>query len=266
MGWMNPYTEWKPDDFCGITFLNIPAETLWKPDIIIAEKIERSKDPSSPYLNIRFYGRVIWWNEEVIITSCKMHIYKFPFDTQSCSITFKSVTHTDAQLQISTVTDNKHVTWLSEMSIQTEYEWLFINMNISQKTVQYPRSQTLHVFTITMKRRAALYIANFLLPILFFLCLDSASFLISDTGGEKLSFKITVLLAVTVMQLLLNDILPGSSNRIPLISIFCIGIFSLMLLSVLETIVVKNLIDRDVSSQEKKTDEEQNLKKKRGSS
>lgn len=44
-----------------------------------------------------------------------------------------------------------------------------------------------------------------------------ASFLISDNGGEKLSFKVTVLLAVTVMQLILNEILPSSSNRIPLI-------------------------------------------------
>lgn len=68
-----------------------------------------------------------------------------------------------------------------------------------------------------MKRRPLLYIVNFLLPVLFFLCLDMASFFISDNGGEKLSFKVTVLLAVTVMQLILNEILPASSNRIPLI-------------------------------------------------
>lgn len=68
-----------------------------------------------------------------------------------------------------------------------------------------------------MKRRSALYIANFLLPIMFFLGLDLASFGISDSGGEKLGFKVTVLLAVTVMQLILNDILPASSDRIPLI-------------------------------------------------
>ena len=68
-----------------------------------------------------------------------------------------------------------------------------------------------------MKRRSALYIANFLLPVLFFLCLDLSSFMISDSGGEKLSFKVTVLLAVTVMQLILKDILPSSSDKIPLI-------------------------------------------------
>lgn len=71
-----------------------------------------------------------------------------------------------------------------------------------------------------MKRRPILYIVNFLLPVLFFLCLDLSSFLISDRGGEKLSFKVTVLLAVTVLQLILNEILPSSTNWIPLIGGF----------------------------------------------
>lgn len=70
---------------------------------------------------------------------------------------------------------------------------------------------------ITMKRRPVLYIVNFLLPVLFFVCLDLSSFLISEKGGEKLSFKVTVLLAVTVLQLILNEILPSSTDRIPLI-------------------------------------------------
>lgn len=68
-----------------------------------------------------------------------------------------------------------------------------------------------------MKRQSLLYIINFLLPILFLLSLDVASFFISEREGEKLSFKVNVLLAVTVMQLLLNEILPSSSDQIPLI-------------------------------------------------
>lgn len=68
-----------------------------------------------------------------------------------------------------------------------------------------------------MKRQPLLYIVNFLLPVLFLLSLDIASFFISEREGEKLGFKVTVLLAVTVMQLLLNEILPSSSDRIPLI-------------------------------------------------
>ena len=70
---------------------------------------------------------------------------------------------------------------------------------------------------ITMRRRPVLYVVNLLLPIWFFMCLDVASLFISEKGGEKLSFKVTVMLSVTVLQLILNDILPSTSSRIPLI-------------------------------------------------
>lgn len=69
-----------------------------------------------------------------------------------------------------------------------------------------------------MKRCSVIYIVNFLLPILYLLCLDLVSLLMSDTGGEKVGFKTTALLAITVMQLILNDILLSSSDKIPLIS------------------------------------------------
>lgn len=68
-----------------------------------------------------------------------------------------------------------------------------------------------------MKRRPLLYVINFLLPILFFLSLDLASSFIADHRGEKLGFKVTVLLAISVLLLILNDILPSMSNKTPLI-------------------------------------------------
>ncbi|KAL3051166.1 hypothetical protein OYC64_001438 [Pagothenia borchgrevinki] len=143
----------------------------------------------------------------------------------------------------------------------TQYEWLFLNLAVNSSNLTIHHGQSRIIYTITMRRRSALYIANFLVPILFFFCLDLASFLISDSGGEKLSFKVTVLLAVTVMQLILNEILPSSSDRLPLMAVFCIGIFGLMMISLLETILVMYLIDRDSASEENQADTGLNVKK-----
>lgn len=68
-----------------------------------------------------------------------------------------------------------------------------------------------------MKRRPLLHVINFLLPILFFLTLDLSSFFISDHRSEKLGFKVTILLAISVLLLILNEILPAMSNETPLI-------------------------------------------------
>ncbi|KAG7222283.1 hypothetical protein INR49_027287 [Caranx melampygus] len=207
---------------------------------------EKDKTTQSPRLVIMNDGTVLYQNNQVLVSSCKMHIYNFPFDIQSCNLTFKSLLYPDSELQLRPQTTSEAATNYTREMMRTQFEWLFININITKTTSnRFAFEQDEIIFTINMKRRSVLYIINFILPVLFFLCLDLASFLISDSSGEKLSFKVTVLLAVTVMQLILNEILPSSSNRIPLIALYCIGIFAMMLLSLLESILVMYLLEKD---------------------
>ncbi|XP_076616557.1 5-hydroxytryptamine receptor 3A-like [Chaetodon auriga] len=255
--WHNEYISWDPNQFCGIDNVSLPNEVLWKPDLTIEEMTEKDKAPPSPYLTINNKGDVEVQDDQVLVSTCRMHIYKFPFDIQSCNLSFKSVTHTAKDIRLHASDNSSEATEWSREVMRTQYEWLFINMTVTANNATDLVSQDMIIYTITMKRRPLLYIVNFLLPVLFFLCLDLASFMISDTGGEKLSFKVTVLLAVTVLQLILNEILPSSSDRIPLIAVYCIGIFALMLLSLLETILVMNLMEKDSTSQQHEADIDQ---------
>ncbi|XP_019960776.1 5-hydroxytryptamine receptor 3A-like [Paralichthys olivaceus] len=260
MRWHNEYISWDPKQFCGIDNVSLPTELLWKPDITIEEMTEKDRAPPSPYLTINDKGDVEVHNDQVLVSSCRMHIYKFPFDIQSCSLSFKSVIHTAKDIRLRPSDNSSEATEWSREVMRTQYEWLFINMTVTANNATDPLGQDIIVYTINMRRRSALYIVNFILPILFFLGLDLASFLISDTGSEKLNFKVTVLLAVTVLQLILNEILPSSSNRIPLIAVYCIGIFALMMLSLLETILVMYLIERDSAPQDNEMDEHRSLR------
>uniref|UniRef100_A0A8P4KAE1 Neurotransmitter-gated ion-channel transmembrane domain-containing protein n=1 Tax=Dicentrarchus labrax TaxID=13489 RepID=A0A8P4KAE1_DICLA len=196
-------------------------------------------------------------------TAChlKTHtIHSFFLNLQrNHSIVFLSPTSVE-EIELEQYLNSSKITEGSNELMRTQYEWLFINMKVKSLTDNYfGFYQSTIIYTVTMKRRSALYIINFMLPVLFFLCLDLASFLISDSGGEKLSFKVTVLLAVTVLQLILNEILPTSSNRVPLIAVYCIGTFGLMMLSLLETIVVMNLRGRDSALKNNEAHKDQSL-------
>ncbi|XP_053719967.1 5-hydroxytryptamine receptor 3A-like [Synchiropus splendidus] len=248
MTWHNDFISWDPREFCGINNISLPADYMWKPDLTIEEMTERDRAPPSPYLSINDKGAVEVQNDQVLVSTCRMHIYKFPFDIQSCNLSIKSVIHTIRDIRLYAVDNSSEATEWSREVMRTQYEWLFINMTVTSHNTSDFTSQDVIIYTINMKRRSILYIVNFLLPVLFFLCLDLSSFLISDDGGEKLSFKVTVLLAVTVLQLILNEILPASSNRIPLIAVYCIGIFGFMMLSLLETILVMHLMQKDSKS------------------
>ncbi|CAB1441581.1 unnamed protein product [Pleuronectes platessa] len=280
MRWHNEYISWDPNQFCGIDNVSLPTELLWKPDLTIVEMTEKDKAPPSPYLTINAKGDVEVQNVQMLVSTCRMQIYKFPFDIQTCNLTFQSLIHAAKDIRLRASDNSSEATEESREAMRTQYEWLFINMTVtprnstdllckdvlvytvgimtllknslspSHSPLAMKEKLVLVLWKIKMKRRSALYIINFILPILFFLCLDLASFLMSDTSGEKLGFKVTVLLAVTVLQLILNDILPSSSDRIPLIAVYCIGIFALMMLSLLETIVLMYLIEKDSAPQD----------------
>lgn len=62
-----------------------------------------------------------------------------------------------------------------------------------------------------------LYVVILIVPLFYLLVLDVASFFISEACGEKLSFKVTVLLSISVLLLILQDMLPSTEDRLPMI-------------------------------------------------
>uniref|UniRef100_A0A3B3YDV5 Uncharacterized protein n=1 Tax=Poecilia mexicana TaxID=48701 RepID=A0A3B3YDV5_9TELE len=200
--WNNEFISWDPAQFCGITHISVPKDLLWTPDLFIYEMIE--KDDSPRYLNVmvNFDGTIIAGDDIRVVTTCKMDVHKFPFDTQECSLSIGSSVYC-GEMRILPSSNSSRVTQFSQQIMKTQGEWEFLHLSV------------------TIKRRPLLHVINFLLPILFFLSLDLASFFISDHRGEKLGFKVTVLLAISVLLVILNDILPAMSNKTPLIGTNC---------------------------------------------
>ncbi|KAM4715250.1 5-hydroxytryptamine receptor 3A-like [Anableps anableps] len=246
MQWNNEHISWDPAQFCGITQISVPKDLLWKPDLFIYEMIEKDDSPRNPNILVTFDGTVIAGDDIRVVSTCKMDVHKFPFDTQECSISIGSAVHCEKEMQILPSSNSSRVTQFSQQIMKTQGEWEFLRLSINNSILTFDnRSYDRLIYTITIKRRPLLHVINFLLPILFFLSLDLASFFISDHRGEKLGFKVTVLLAISVLLVILNDILPAMSNRTPLIATYCIVVFALMLLSLLETILVTYLIEKD---------------------
>lgn len=71
------------------------------------------------------------------------------------------------------------------------------------------------LFQVTVSRRPMLYVINFIIPLFFFLILDLGSFFINEARGEKLGFKVTILLSISVLLLILKDMLPSTEAKLP---------------------------------------------------
>lgn len=70
---------------------------------------------------------------------------------------------------------------------------------------------------ITIIRKPMLYVVILIVPLFFLLLLDLASFFICEAKGEKLNFKVTILLSVSVLLLILQDMLPSTEDKLPMI-------------------------------------------------
>uniref|UniRef100_A0AAY4AUR4 5-hydroxytryptamine receptor 3A n=1 Tax=Denticeps clupeoides TaxID=299321 RepID=A0AAY4AUR4_9TELE len=245
LNWVNEFLSWNPEDYCEIGHVTIPKEYVWKPDLSIYESYK-------------------------LTCSCKMDLYKFPFDTQRCMLTVLSIMYHSKSLHLSF--SQIHLMSLAlQLQIRKDQcivgcVCVFDTENLTINGLTWDQV----VYTVIIKRRPLLYVVNFLLPVLYFIVLDFASFFISEDGGEKLGFKVTLLLAISVLLLILHDLLPSTDHNIPLIGqfisythhcikhcsgvmlieafflcisegVYCSGIFTALAVSVLETIAVSFL-------------------------
>uniref|UniRef100_A0A671QC44 Neurotransmitter-gated ion-channel transmembrane domain-containing protein n=1 Tax=Sinocyclocheilus anshuiensis TaxID=1608454 RepID=A0A671QC44_9TELE len=72
--------------------------------------------------------------------------------------------------------------------------------------------------------------------------LGISGFLLPPQSVDRASFKMTLILGYTVFLLLMNDLLPVTGNNLPLINVFFSLCLALMVASLLETILITNIV------------------------
>ncbi|CAL8301883.1 unnamed protein product [Merluccius merluccius] len=225
---INEFLSWDPANFCGITKLEVPRKMMWSPDILV----QQDTSASSSTLHSRNYmlfsdGAVIAEAVRQLKATCQMNLYYFPKDVQRCNVTFLSF-------------------FYQETYMSTNGEWEMTAIAVFPLMMESPQyNYSTLTYQITLVRRPMLYIMNCILPLFYFLVLDVGTFFISEAHGEKLSLKVTLLLSISVLLLILQDILPSTSEKVPLIALYAIVIFSLMAVSLLEAMLVSFLMDMD---------------------
>ncbi|XP_017159855.1 5-hydroxytryptamine receptor 3C-like [Poecilia reticulata] len=241
--WKNEFISWDPVQ-CGTNNISLPKEKFWLPDIVINEFMEENKAPSVPYLYLYSDGKIKDTFPVRVVSSCNLNIYTFPFDIQNCSLTFNSYVYYALEIRVFLGRDAKTITKLSKNAMTTMGEWELVDIT-AKKLVNDDESglyTDMLAFYIRVRRRATMYVVNLLLPSCFLISLDLFSFLLPPESTDRSSFKMTLILGYTVFLLIMNDLLPITGNTIPLINVFFSLCLALMVASLLETILVTNLL------------------------
>jgi len=76
-------------------------------------------------------------------------------------------------------------------------------------------------YTIVLRRKPMFFTYNLVFPCVLLMAIGTLVFLLPPESGEKVSLSVTVLLAMTVYQLLIAETIPATSEVIPLIGQYC---------------------------------------------
>lgn len=170
--------------------------------------------PMDTNVVIRHDGRITWDSPAITKSSCKVDVSFFPFDAQQCRFTYGSWTYNGNQLDILNAMESADLADLVD-----NVEWQVLGMAAKKNIVLYGCCAEPYpdvTFTLKLKRRASFYVFNLLIPCVMISFLAPLGFYLPADSGEKVSLGVTVMLALTVFQLLVAEIMPPSEN-VPLI-------------------------------------------------
>ncbi|XP_068115947.1 5-hydroxytryptamine receptor 3A-like [Hyperolius riggenbachi] len=237
MIWKNEFISWDPSNYCGINQVMIPGNNFWVPDLYIYEMTETDSNvPVTPYFVVTNEGKITNSKPLRIVSTCNLDIFRFPFDDQTCNLTFGPYVHA-----VDTITmvgrSNSSVVFKNSKGIfVSKGDWSLVNItvlnaNLTSKGVTYSTV----IYQILIKRAPIVYVINLIIPACFLVMLDIFSMFIDLESGERLGFKVTVVLGFSVLLLILNTMLPSSDNP-PVLGIFCCVCLAVMVISMIGSI------------------------------
>ncbi|XP_073517219.1 neuronal acetylcholine receptor subunit alpha-10 isoform X1 [Phyllobates terribilis] len=237
--WFDAYLRWNKEDYDGLDTIRIPSSYVWRPDIVLYNNADDQFTGSmETNVVIRYDGQIMWDSPAITKSSCKVDVSFFPFDGQQCRLTFGSWTYNGNQIDILNGLDTGDLTDFVE-----NVEWEVLGMPAKKNVITYGCCSEPYpdvTYTLNLKRRASFYIFNLLLPCVMISFLAPLGFYLPADSGEKVSLGVTVLLALTVFQLLVAESMPPSEN-VPLIGKYYIATMTMITASTALTIFIMNI-------------------------
>ena len=195
-------------------------------------------------LVIRKDGNCTWNAPATLLSQCKINVSRFPFDEQECHVSIGSWTYTGYKINMTYFEQNADLSNFIENG-EWEVESALLHNRMKQyglEKIPYPDV----TLTLKIHRRSLYYGLNIVIPCALIAVLALFSFVLPSDHGERMSLVITVLLALSVYMLIVSSSLPETSDAVPTLGIYCLGIIITIALCLCATCIT--LKCRDMKS------------------
>ncbi|XP_037649315.1 5-hydroxytryptamine receptor 3A-like isoform X1 [Sebastes umbrosus] len=224
--WTDPELGWNTSVY-PYHHVVLPVSKVWTPEIHVTNGITTTMKHGSRDLLVLHNGTV---KHSVIISAevdCEVNLFNYPFASDECPVAIQTWSKdgcgTDLVFNRLKMVDGSHGDW------QTE------DINLDQKR------DDRNFIRVALSIKYTNPFITLLLPSILIVLADAVSFALPLGGGERNSFKVTLVLSFTMFLIILNDQLPGDSHCSPIIRThFCVCLV-LLVLSMLVSMVLTRL-------------------------
>ncbi|KAK6188286.1 hypothetical protein SNE40_004494 [Patella caerulea] len=241
--WSDCRLKWNKSEYHDIDHIVVPSSKIWYPDLTLYDSsAEISNDAVKDYrIRVDSDGSVSQLLPMVLASLCNIDVSVFPFDEQVCNLTFGMWIYNGLDVDLAPLRDAdlskyvQHVEWFVKSMEAERIVGVFNN-------IPYPTV----VYRLVLKRKSLFYMINLIFPCMLISTVALMGFILPSDSGEKVNLEVTVLLSLAVFQLIVLDMIPPSSETLPLIGLYFASTMVMVAMSCLMTVLVLNVHFRGV--------------------
>ena len=235
--WRDELLQWQRDDYGGLSRIRAFENEIWTPEVLQIANIEKSSLFSSVWLNDD--GRVGMVVVGELIGFCDVDILYFPVDEQLCAFSL-IVPHTEASdLKLSLIADTietteliKHGEWNIVESKGYPFMYKEPDIDIEVGGLQYQ---------LKLKRRPMFILIHTTAPLFLLALLNMVIYVVPIQSGERISFSVTVLLAMIFFTSNIGDSMPHTAINVPVLSMVTSSLIAMCTVNVIISVIFSRI-------------------------
>lgn len=240
--WVDELLQWKSEDFDGVSKINVAQGEIWTPEIQQIADSHVSRLFTSVWLNEDGNASMVVTGE--LIGYCDVDILYFPMDEKTCCFPLIAPNNEAAELQLSLLNENIETT-----SSLAHGEWNIIGSGAY--TILYKEGDIgievmgLH-FELRLRRRPMLVLIHTTTPLFLIALLNMMIYVVPIESGERISFSVTVLLALIFFTSNIGDSIPHTALNVPILSMVTAALITLCTVNVIISVIFSRIASEKI--------------------
>ncbi|XP_046581096.1 acetylcholine receptor subunit delta-like [Haliotis rubra] len=242
--WKDMDLAWNISQYYDNDRIEVEPDNVWTPSIILSNSIDSHEPVASRNVFVSWQGFMSWQLPGTFRTSCKIDVFRYPFDKQTCLVLIMPT----FGYKINFTIDAVNLQNVKDLTVQNG-EWNYLHTN-SQLVPVESGGVNAAQFIITLERRPTYYLINIIFPMVLMSLLNPCVFLIPARSGEKLGFLMAVFVSHAVFLNLIQQTMPPTSDSVSLLALFLALLEVQGFLTILASIVVLGVHHRKEKAEE----------------